>query len=65
MKIKKTTKGLRDALFKEIELLQSGTVNQQRSIAVSKLSSQILTSIRLELDYQRFVKSTNDTKRLS
>ena len=54
--IDRSTAGLREYLFEELELIKNGESNNQRASAVSKISSQILTSVRLEMDYIRFVK---------
>ena len=54
--INRSTAGLREYLFEELEMIKNGESNAQRASAVSKISSQILTSVRLEMEYIRFVK---------
>jgi len=54
--IEQSTRGLRKALFEEIEALQSGKSNAQRAVAVTKAADKILASVRMDMDYHRFVK---------
>ena len=61
-KIDQTTAGLREMLFEELELLRAGKINSQRADKVSKLSAQVLTSVRLELEYQRYVHDITSKK---
>ena len=55
--IERTSVGLRDALFDELDLLRSGEGNAQRAQAVAKLSSQIVSSVKMELDFARFANA--------
>jgi|DEB0MinimDraft_6_1074348.scaffolds.fasta_scaffold26248_3 hypothetical protein len=55
--IERTSVGLRDALFDELDLLRSGEGNAQRAQAVAKLSAQIVSSVKMELDYARFANT--------
>lgn len=52
-KLKRTTKGLRDALFEEIEQLRSDNGDPQRAMAVANLAKQIINIAKVELDFHR------------
>ena len=56
VKTVRTSLGLRDVLFEEIDALRTGESNPARASAVSKLAVQIVNSTKLELDYQRLIK---------
>ena len=49
----RTSQGLRDILFNEIEELQNGTGDPRRAVAVSNLARQIIGTVRVELDFAR------------
>lgn len=55
IRVTRTTKGLRDALFDEIDRLTVGRSNPQVACAKSKLATQIIAATKLDLDYHRFV----------
>lgn len=55
LKVTRTTRGLRDALFDEIDALTFGKSNAQVAGAKSKLATQIISATRLDLEYHRFV----------
>lgn len=50
----RTSSGLRDALFDELDLLRNGKSDSGRASAVSKLAVQIINSARMEVEFQRF-----------
>lgn len=50
---KRTTKGLRDVLFDEIEALRNGDGDASRALAVANLAKQIINVAKIELDYHR------------
>ncbi len=54
--VERDGKGMRDALFDEMDSLRSGRGNPARALAMAKLAAQISTSVRLELDYQRYLE---------
>jgi len=56
----RSTKGLRDALFDEMDALREGKTTPHISSAMSKLAVQIINSVRLEIEYQKHVASTTD-----
>ena len=49
----RTSQGMRNALFDEMDALRSGESTPQRARAIAALSGQILQSVRLEMDAQR------------
>lgn len=53
MKNKRTTKGLRDVLFDEIDQLRNGDGDPQRAMAVANLAKQIINIAKVELDFHR------------
>lgn len=65
MKIKnvvRSTKGLRDALFDEMDALRHGRSNPHVASAQAKLAVQIINSVRLDIEYQKHIQSTPDSK---
>ncbi len=50
---KRTTKGLRDVLFDEIDQLRHGDGDPQRAMAVANLAKQIINIAKVELDFHR------------
>lgn len=56
--IVRSTKGLRDALFDEMDSLRDGKTTPHIASAMSKLAVQIINSVRLEIEYQKHVAST-------
>lgn len=51
----RTSNGLRDSLFQEIDLLRRGKSNPSKARAVAALASQILQSVKLEIEMHRYV----------
>lgn len=49
----RTTAGLRDILFDEIEELRGPEGNPQRAIAVAKLARQIISTAEVEMEFHR------------
>ena len=54
MKTPRTMSGLRDLLFTELDNIKKGTTTTTQTRDISKITSQILTSIKLDLDARRF-----------
>lgn len=50
-KMKRTTKGLRDVLFDEIEQLRSAEGDPTRAMAVANLAKQIINVAKVELQF--------------
>lgn len=53
----RTTAGLRALLFDEIDLLRGGKVSPSRVNSIAKSAGSIVSSVKLELDYQRLMSS--------
>ena len=54
-KIDRTSGGLRNCLFDEIDALRDGTSNPQRARAVSSLANTALKSVMVEVEYHKYV----------
>ena len=53
----RTSAGLRDAIFDEIDAIRNGTGNPTRANAVAKLAATVVETVRMELEVQRFASS--------
>jgi hypothetical protein len=51
----RTSQGLRDVLFEEIELIRSGSKDYQRAASVAGLAKQIVATADLDLKYRNAV----------
>lgn len=51
----RTSAGLRDALFDELDALRLGTTNPAKANAVAKLADQVIATVKMELDVQKHV----------
>lgn len=51
----RTSAGLRDALFDELDSLRAGTTNPAKANAVAKLADQVIATVKMELDVQKHV----------
>ena len=51
--------GLRDALFDELDKLRKNEVDPAHANATSRLADQICNTVQLELDVYRFSKQDN------
>lgn len=49
----RTSEGLRDVLFDEIEELRSGKGDPTKSLAVAHLARQIVNTAKVEIEFQR------------
>ena len=56
--IDRTSKGLSQVLFEELELLRDGKSTPQQARAKASLASTICNITRLEMDFARFVANT-------
>lgn len=52
----RTSAGLRDAIFDELDALRNGESNPTRANAVAKLSASIVETVRMEIDAQKFAQ---------
>lgn len=51
----RTSQGLRDILFDEIEELRGKDGNPQKSLAVANLAKQIINIAKVEIDFHRAI----------
>ena len=51
--MKRSSKGLRDVLFDEIEHLRGESGDPSRAQAVANLAKQIINTVKVEMDYHR------------
>lgn len=56
--IARTSSGLRDALFDEMDALRNGQSNPNRAIAVAKIACQVINSVKMEIEYQKHVAAS-------
>lgn len=56
--VARTSLGLRDALFDEIDALRAGNSNPQRASAIAKLAVQIIGTVHMDIEYQKHIAST-------
>lgn len=54
--IARTSAGLRDAIFDEIDAIRNGTSNPTRANAVAKLATGIVETVRMEIEVHRHLK---------
>lgn len=57
-----TVEGLRDALFDELNLLRQGKSTPVRSRAIALMASQIIDSLRVQIQFQRMVIANEKNK---
>lgn len=55
MGINRTSQGLSNAVFEELELLRNGESTPQKSSAIARLANTVCQISRLEMDFARFV----------
>jgi hypothetical protein len=60
---KRTTQGLRDVLFDEIEELRSGKGDPATAQAIASLAKQIINTARIEMDFVRTIAASEATGR--
>ena len=53
----RTSQGLRDVLFDEIEELRNGKGDPTKAAAVANLAKQIVNTAKAEMDFHRVLKS--------
>lgn len=53
----RTTHGLRDILFDEIERMQSADADPTRATAVANLAKQIISTAKVELEFHRTISA--------
>ena len=55
--IARTSKGLRDVLFDELESLRAGGSNPTQANAVAKLAGSVVETVKMEIEAQKFIAS--------
>ena len=55
--VTRTSSGLRDALFDEIDALRNGKTTAERARALAGLASQIVNSVSMDLEYHKQVSN--------
>lgn len=58
---KRTTQGLRDVLFDEIEELRSGKGEAAKAMAIAHLAKQIINTARIEMEFIRTIAASELT----
>lgn len=54
----RTSAGLREAIFDEIDGIRAGNSNPTRANAVAKLATTVVETVRMELEVQRHLRNT-------
>lgn len=54
--ITRTSAGLRDAIFDELDAIRNGSSNPTRANAVAKLAGSIVETVRMEVEVQRHAR---------
>lgn len=57
-RIKRTSSGLRNALFDEIDSLRSGDSNPARARSIAMLANTALKSVQVEIEFHKYVSDT-------
>ncbi len=61
--IVRTSAGLRDAIFDEIDSIRCGASNPTRANAIAKLANGVVETVRMELEVRRYVRQFPDDKK--
>ena len=56
--INRSSAGLRDAIFDEIDAIRDGTGNPTRANAVAKLAATVVETVRMELEVQKYANAS-------
>lgn len=56
----RTSAGLRDIIFDEIDSIRDGTSNPTRANAVAKLAAGVVETVRMEIEVQRHLKANKN-----
>lgn len=59
--ILRSTSGLRETMFQEMEALRSGESSWQRARSMAMLANTVLDSVKTEVEYHKYVASTPKT----
>jgi hypothetical protein len=58
----RTSSGLRNALFDEIDALRSGDSNPARARSISLLANVVLKSVQVEIEVQKYVNDVSKSE---
>lgn len=58
----RTSAGLRDAIFDELDAIRTGNSNPTRANAVAKLAGSIVETVRMEVEVQKHIRQTATNK---
>lgn len=58
--VSRTSAGLREALFQEIDAIRDGTSNPTRANAVAKLATGISDTVRMEIEVSKHMQNAAD-----
>lgn len=62
MPMDRTSAGLRNALFDEIDMIRSGSSNPARARALATLANTCLKSVLVEIEYHKYVNDITNKK---
>jgi len=54
--VSRTSAGLRDAIFDELDAIRNGTSNPTRANAVAKLAGSIVETVRMEVEVNKYAR---------
>ena len=60
--ITRTSAGLRDAIFDELDAIRNGSSNPTKANAVAKLAMGIVETVRMEVEVQQHLRKYADIK---
>lgn len=63
-KIVRSTEGLRDVLFEELDKLRAGKCNPSHANALAKITSCIIDTSRLEIDVAKLIARAGESKEI-
>jgi hypothetical protein len=61
--VTRTSAGLRDALFDEIDGLRAGTSDGPRANAIARIAGEIVNTVHMEIAVQRYQVQTDKARR--
>lgn len=56
--VERTSQGLRNALFDEMDALRAGLSNPNRAGALAKLAEKVIASVVMDIEYQKHIATT-------
>jgi hypothetical protein len=59
-KVSRTSAGLRDALFDELDRLRNGETNATNANAVARLADQVINTVSMELEVAKHMQKVGD-----